>query len=438
MTKAQLMALRASKLQAAKALLAAHPSPDAEQTATIDALVAEANSARDQIAAVEASAARVAAIDAELNAIPAPRSVAPNTPTPRVEAVVNLADADPNRGFATPRDYFSAVMRAERNPSAMDVRLRPLAAVGSDEQSGSQDSYGGFLIPRGFAPNLLEVQAEADPTAGRVTALPMSSPSVDIPARVDKDHSTSVSGGLIWTRRPETGAGVSSRQKYEQVSLKANSLMGVNYSSNELLRDSPISVAALIARGFSDEYQAHILNEKLNGTGAGEFQGIMNSPALVTIAKETGQAADTIVTANILKMRARCWGFANAIWIANHDTYPQLAQLALAVGTGGTALYQTSIVEDRPDTLLGRPIFYSEFTKTLGDSGDIVLGNWSEYLEGTLQGMDMQESIHVRFLNNENTFRATVRNDGQCWWKTALTPKNSTATLSPFVVLGTR
>jgi HK97 family phage major capsid protein len=96
------------------------------------------------------------------------------------------------------------------------------------------------------------------------------------------------------------------------------------------------------------------------------------------------------------------------------------------------------MAEDRPDMLLGRPIFYTEFCQTLGTVGDLVLGNWSQYLEGTLQGPDFQESIHVRFTTNERTFRVTVRNDGQPWWKTALTPKKSTITLSPFVTLATR
>ena len=33
----------------------------------------------------------------------------------------------------------------------------------------------------------------------------------------------------------------------------------------------------------------------ISGTGAGQPLGILNAPALVTVSKETGQAADTIV-----------------------------------------------------------------------------------------------------------------------------------------------
>jgi len=435
---AKIAALRSQATAIAAGVKAEGKDMTADQLAAVTALLDQVDAAKAQIEShdkKEQLDARLAQLDAEAKEVPASRTVV--QPAAVVTKVAERSDLDPNRGFQTPREFFAAVMKAGKT-GAIDNRLKPLAAVGSDENQGGQDSLGGFLIPQGFSPNLLSVAAESDPTAGRTMAIPMGSPIVNIPARTDKVHTSSVTGGMRFYRRSETDAGTSSTIAVEQVSLRANSLMGLNYSTEELLTDSPISVAALLAAGFKDEYAATILNEKLFGTGAGQFMGVMNAPCLVSQAKETGQAASTVVTANVLKMRSRCWGYADAIWIANHDTYPQLAQLSLAVGTAGTALYQTSIVEDRPDMLLGRPIFYSEFAATLGTTGDLILGNWSQYLEGTLQGMDVQESIHVRFVNNERAFRATVRNDGQPWWRSALTPKKSSVTLSPFVCLSTR
>jgi hypothetical protein len=64
--------------------------------------------------------------------------------------------------------------------------------------------------------------------------------------------------------------------------------------------------------------------------------------------------------------------------------------------------------------------------------------NWSQYLEGTLQGLQSDESIHVRFLANERTFRFYLRNDGRGWWKSALTPRKGANSLSPFVGLAER
>ena len=53
-------------------------------------------------------------------------------------------------------------------------------------------------------------------------------------------------------------------------------------------------------------------------------------------------------------------------------------------------------------------------------------------------GLEMAESVHVRFLYNEKTFRFMFPINGAPTWKSALTPANGSNTLSPFVSLATR
>lgn len=393
---------------------------------------------------------------------------------PIVRATVrDRAGDDPRRGFRSPREFLMAVLDNSGYRNRADVpeeRLRPLAvfdsddrnapnelafmlptgftptgisaAAGSDEQGGYQDRYGGFAVPTTTLPGFMSLGAEADPTAGRTMPVPMATPGVDIVARTDKNHSTSVSGGLTVTRRPETVAATSSRTEIEKVALKATSLFGLAYATEEILTDSAISFVALLASGFEEQFAFHMLNEKLHGNGGAEYLGLLNAPALVSVAKEGGQAADTIVALNVINMRARCWGYDNAIWLANHDTYPQLIQAAIvkegAAGGGLILVYQRSLQEDRPDMLLGRPIFYSEQTEKLGDKGDIMLANWSQYLEGLYQPLQSDESVHVRFVNHERAFKFWLRNAGQPWWRSALTPHKGANTLSPFVTLDER
>jgi HK97 family phage major capsid protein len=236
----------------------------------------------------------------------------------------------------------------------------------------------------------------------------------------------------------ETITKTATRMQIEQVTLTAHSLFGLSFASEELLADSPVSFAAILAAGFSDQFTYHMINERLNGTGVGEPMGIMNSPCLVSIVKETDQPATTIRFPNIVKMRARAWGYQDAIWMANHDCIPQLMQMNVEVGVGGAPVWQPSAVPDHPDMLLGRPIIFTEYAQTLGTAGDIVLANWKEYLEGVLQPLQSAESIHVRFDAHERVFKFWLRNAGAPWWRSALTPKNSTDTLSPFVVLAVR
>ncbi|KKM68048.1 hypothetical protein LCGC14_1464830 [marine sediment metagenome] len=393
----------------------------------------------------------------------------------RVADLKLKAEDDPRRGFKSHREFVMAVIENHGLSAREDVtdeRLRVLAvfdkddkrasgelafilpeaftpsnlkaAAGSDEQGVYDDRYGGFTVTPTFLPGMLKLGFEGDPTTGRTQPVPMTTPTVEMTARTDKDHTTSVSGGFTVSRRPETASQTASRMEMEKVTLKATSLFGFAYATLELLTDSPISFAAIIQSGFDDQFAHHMLGEKLRGLGDSEYLGVLSAldtnsqgPTL-RVDKENGQAAATVVAENAIKMRSQCWGYGKAIWIANHDTYPQLATMSIAVGTGGALVYQQSIVEDKPDMLLGRPIFYSEYPATLGTVGDLILGNWSEYLDALYQPLQSAESVHVRFDSHEKAFKFWLRNAGAPWWRSALTPNQSTTKLSPFIVLETR
>lgn len=352
----------------------------------------------------------------------------------------NNQQDDPKKGFKSNAEFMQKVMEAGLGKRT-DARLEPLrvqAAVGSDEASGNEGQFGAFLVPMGFSPTLLQLTPEDDPTAALVTPLPMSLPTVSIPARTDKDHTTSVTGGLIVTRKRETIAGTSARMQLEQVALHANTVFGLSYSTEEILVDSPISFVAILSAGFRDQFASHLFNERINGLGGGEPLGVLNSGCLVSVPKETGQPTKTIVTENIDKMVASSWRYGRAIWLANHDTFPALQGLTRSVGVGGSLVNYLTYDPNGQAMLLGRPIYFSEYPATLGTVGDIICGVWSEVLHGTYQPLESAESIHVRFETHERTFKFWLRDDSQPWWKVALTPKRGANKLSPFVALATR
>jgi hypothetical protein len=87
--------------------------------------------------------------------------------------------------------------------------------------------------------------------------------------------------------------------------------------------------------------------------------------------------------------------------------------------------------------LYGKPVIVTDKAAALGDAGDIMLINWSEYLVGTYGSEESAESIHVRFEYNESAFKFYKANDGRGWWKSVLTPKAG-STKSPFIILGAR
>lgn len=362
----------------------------------------------------------------------------------RIGNARDAAANDPMRGFRNPQEFLNSVLTASQtHGSSVDQRLRPLSAAGSDEHSTFADPHGGFLVPEGMSPQFLTTGPETDlwnAIMARVTQVPMATPTVKFNARTDKDHSSSVSGGLTVSRRGESNAVSSSQMTLEQVKLEATGLFGLAYATEELLDRSAMSFAALLEAGFRDEFTSKGVQELLTGTGTGEPEGVQNAPCKIAVTKESMQTADTIDGINILKMRARVWNYGNAIWIANHDAYVELMQAHIESdnNAGLIKVYQPSLQDDRPDMLLGRPIFYSEYAETLGDEGDLYCVDFSQVLYGVMMGMQRAESVHVRFTNHERTFKFWIENDARSWWRSALTPKNSSTTLSPIVTLAER
>jgi len=162
--------------------------------------------------------------------------------------------------------------------------------------------------------------------------------------------------------------------------------------------------------------------------------------ALITVAKETGQAANTIIVENILKMYARLLpqSIGSSVWLASPATFPQLMQLAISVGTGGAPVALVDIHGSPNMTLLGRPLILTEKVPTLSSAGDIGLYDFGFYLVGDRQDLALESSEHSRFANDETELRAILRVDGRPWIQSPLTPANSGETLSPFVILGAR
>ena len=225
-------------------------------------------------------------------------------------------------------------------------------------------------------------------------------------------------------------------------------LAGLVHVTTELLEDSPISMQPLLTQQFGAAIAFQEDEDFINGTGAGQPLGILNGPGLVTVAKEAGQPNITIVTENIIKMWSRLHprSQASSVWIANSDSFPQLATMTLNVGTGGSSVGLMQIANgglpNAPaQTLMGRPLILTEHCQTLGTKGDLYLCDWRQYLIGMKAGdsaVKFASSIHLKFDYDETAFRFVMRYDGQPWESSTLTPKHSTATLGSFVCIDDR
>ena len=315
-----------------------------------------------------------------------------------------------------------------------DPRLKNLSeAIPSD---------GGILVPEEYRAELLMLALETAVIRPRARVIPMGAPSLRFPAIKDTSHATNVFGGVSgsWIAEAGTVSSTTNQPSFSAVRLVANKLSGYTVASNELLGDSVIALESLITTLFPQALSYFEDDAFFSGTGAGQPMGILNADALVTVAKEGGQSATTIVWENILNMYSRMLpqSHGSAVWIAHQDTFPQLASMSLTVGAAGSAVWLNNGAAGPPMTILGRPVIFTENCETLGSAGDIYYCDLSYYLIGDRQALTMAASEHVNFTTDEIVWKFVQRVDGRPWVVSALTPRNGSSTISPFVNLAVR
>lgn len=352
-----------------------------------------------------------------------------------------VADHDEERPFKTFADQLIAIKNAAKGGGQVDERLlKVLKAVpsGLNESIGAD---GGFLVQPDFAAEIVKKAYDRGAVLSRVRKFPVSGNQlkingIDESSRIDGSRWGGVRG--YW--KAEGVQATASDPKFYQVALELKKLMLMAYITDELLADAP-AMAAIVEQAFADEVLFKTENAIINGTGAGQPLGVLNAGCVVSVGKETGQAADTVVFENVLKMWSRLWapGRSNAVWLINQDVEPQLYSMAASVGTGGNTVFlpQGGLSVAPYSTLFGRPVLAVEYCDTVGDSGDVVLADLSQYAlidKGPLGAY----SIHLRFDYDEQVYRMVYRVDGAPLWKNTLTPYLSGNTLSPFVKLDAR
>ena len=117
------------------------------------------------------------------------------------------------------------------------------------------------------------------------------------------------------------------------------------------------------------------------------------------------------------------------------DNIPQFATMTI----GQIPVYMPSVkTEQGFDTILGRPVLYTEHAKTTGTLNDIAVVNGQGYMIGDRGGLKSDQSIHVYFTSNQTALRFKKRNDGQPLWRSPITPVSGSNTLSAFVNLAAR
>ncbi|PUA17270.1 phage major capsid protein [Glaciimonas sp. PCH181] len=357
----------------------------------------------------------------------------------------NVAN-DPRGGFSFVGEFMKAVhsaTAAQRSGGAvaMDKRLligaaAPGAGTYANEGSGAD---GGFLIPPEFGKEIFQLSLTDNALLPMTDEVNVAGNGMSFP----KDETTAWgTNGVRAYWQGEASAPAGTKPVLGLTSLRLKKLMALVPVSDEMLDDSS-ALASYLPKKIGASIQWKTNEAILFGPGAGLPQGAMVSGAVVTIAKDPGQATNTLTALNLANMIARLpeGSFPNAVWIINNDVLPALFTLTL----GNYPIYIPSGgllggIQGNPyGTLLGRPIIVSQHANTFSSQGDVMLVDLNYYQTITKAGgVQTATSMHLYFDADATAFRTTFRIDGQSKLAAAISPAKGANKLSPFVQLGAR
>lgn len=348
----------------------------------------------------------------------------------------NVAD-DPKRGFKSFGEYAKAVRAGAGGRP--DERLLIGAAAPTTFSNESSGGDGGFAVPPEYSREIWNLSLMEDSLIPMTDNTPINGNSMVFPQDETTPWGTD---GVRAYWAAEAVAATQTKVKMGVASLRLNKLMALMPITDELTEDAAALGAYLLDKGATSiRWKA---NEAIfQGTGAGQPQGLMNSAAMVEVAKEAGQAASTLDPKNLAKMIARLppGSYGKSVWVIGPDSLPALFTLSLGnypiylPQGGGVPALQGSPY----GSLLGRPVMVSQHAEAFSSAGDVQLHDLSYYRTITKAGgIETATSMHLFFDAGATAFRVTFRMDGAPKLKAAISQAKGSNTLSPFVRLGAR
>ncbi len=361
--------------------------------------------------------------------------------TTQISTAATRAAARGNGGFHTLGHFAQAVRASIRNPADPDARLRAALSTYGNESVGAD---GGFAVPPDFRTEIMRVVTAEESLFSRCDASPTVSNTVTL--MTDETSAYGTNGIRVYTRA-EAQAMTQSKPNLKEFSTKLHETYAFVPMTDELLEDAPL-LGSYLSTKAGEAFQFKLNDYIINGTGAGQMLGILNSPALVTAAAVGSQTADTIHADNILAMWSRMPAAVRnrAVWLCNQDAEPQLMKLGVPVVTatgtasGGMPVFMPpgGLSALPYSTLLGRPVITTECCAALGDVGDIIFAYLGGYFAPYKGAIKNDVSIHLYFDQAVTSFRWTLRAGGQPWLSAPIARKNGSNTLSHFVTLAAR
>ena len=343
--------------------------------------------------------------------------------------------------FSSLGEQLKAIYAFRKN-GVKDERLQQVnnAVLGSNEGTGAD---GGFALQTDFAGQILESAVEQSPLLNRLDRYTCSSAANAMRwlSADETDVSKSVFGGVQMYWASEGATVAASKPQFRELKMDLEKMMGFAYCTDEMLTDAAF-MSGFFGTAFTLAADRLLTESVISGDGVGKPLGILNSKAIITVDKESTQAAGTFLGANAIKMQARAMprNRDRLVWLMHPDAEELLPYLSIQSGEAAKFLWNPEGGLGNFDTqrVLNKPVLFEDSCSALGSKGDINLVDPMYYILLTKGTAKQDWSVHVEFLTDQNCFRMVYRCNGAPKIEKPLTIKNSAKTRSPFVTLAAR
>jgi HK97 family phage major capsid protein len=386
-----------------------------KETATqIEGILGQADEAKAQIDLAERLAAGEAFLNEPTTAKAANatwrQTLTPEGNVPVDEKAWREAEiVNPLGERKTLRYQVPIAVQAKTYPSAFEAYLRKgRDGMGpSDRKTLSEgvDNAGGFLVPEDMQASILKKVALVAVMRSRARVITTSRDMVKWPKVVYNTDDKYTSGvRLTWTG--ETPASTTVHRVTDPVfgeeQIPVHTAMASLPLTNDLLEDAAFDVLGLSSELMGEAFGLGEDNIFINGTGAGQPQGLLNHPNASVIYTTAGgmyvktASAAALTAGGLIDIETRLPAQyeRNAVWLLNKATKGAIRKL---VDSANAYLFPQYIMAGPlasgpvPEQLMGYPIAKNEFMPDIAANAfPIIFGDLSGYLVADRVGLSIQ------------------------------------------------
>ena len=201
----------------------------------------------------------------------------------------------------------------------------------------------------------------------------------------------------------ELAAYVESNPVFATVNTTPQKLGALSFASREVMEDSEVAIASVIASGFAKAYGTAVEAAIVNGT-------LVTGDGLTGVAPTSTTAAADAVTGDelIQHFYAMDAGYRNSsVWLMSANSIAAVRSLKDSADR-----YLLSGLEAGMPTLLGRPVLESTAMADMG-AGNVFasLVDPSVVIFHEVRGFEVERSDSYRWANDVTSFKGSVRLD---------------------------